>query len=160
MMRLHTDLPRSDRGVLWLAVGLATLGVSVAGVIGYLFHRAQLADERTERQRIAICSILANIPGDVPKPIADARTVFARPGHIGDCQPIRHPQVTAAPTPRPSPAPTQTVIVITPSSSSAHHSHAPRQQPSHTPAPSPSHSPTPRPSPSPSCDLLHPLRCV
>lgn len=138
----------------------------------YLLHRASetrnLAHTlavQSERQRAAICAILANTPGRVPVEIQHARAVFAPVGHPRACRPL--PGATPKPTPvrvyingkpatilvnPPAPAPTQ-----------ARPSPSRTASPRPTPTPSRTPHPKPKPSPSPTClraPLLHRHICI
>lgn len=132
--------------VLWLVAG----GFFIVALIfaNYLTGRQHIADGRqhnadvrNERQRKAICAILATIPGRIPPEIADARRAFARPGHPDDCRPVVHPTPTRTPLPQPTvitvPPPQGTVIIVRPA-------------PPTTPTPAQPRTPSPRPKPTPS----------
>lgn len=144
---------------LWLLA--ACLLVITAAFGTYLTDRQREANRQHERERAAICAILANIPGHVPYAIERARRVFAR--RAGECQPItRHsprPQASAHPQVE---RPAATVIV----QPSRQPTPSPTPTRTRTPRPKPSHTPTPRPSPSPSptCslnELIHdPAHCL
>ena len=139
---------------LWLSSAVLLIVIVLFGT--YLRERQEMADARAEKQRQAICAILANIPGHIPPEIAHARHVFARPGHDGDCQPIPKPKVT--PLPSPTPQPTRTVVLVVPQASAG--ATSPRPAPSRSPSTKPAPKPTPTPSPSPTCSLQHPLKCL
>lgn len=130
---------------------------------GFLTHRQQLADRRAERQRSAICAILASIPTRHPSPaIDDARRVFARHGHPDDCKarpmpspkpsPQRPPRIVVRPTLIPQPPAPGPVVTVT-ASPRPHQTPSPTRSPTHRPTHSPS------PSPSPTCTLPKPLPC-
>lgn len=128
----------------WPVTLLAVTFLLVAGIFGnYLISRQQVADDRAEKQRRAICAILANIPGHIPAEIAAARLVFARPGHPADCRVVAHSTVKRTPQPTVTVVPSsrETVIIIRPGRTST-------PKPPPTPAPTPT-SPTPTPSPTP-----------
>jgi hypothetical protein len=146
---------------LWIFAGTVLAGAVLFA--GYLTNRANLADRRNEKQRAAICAILQDIPGQVPVEIRHARRVFARPGHPGDCAPIRgavpkpqkvrvvingHPAtiIVNPPQPSPSPSPSRRPVGtahrnLNRSPHTAHHRHKHRHG-HRTPHPSPSPSPT------------------
>lgn len=135
---------------LWAFASAVLIGAVIFA--GYLTNRANLADQRNERQRAAICAILANIPGQVPTEIQHARVVFAnRPG---DCNPIK------GATPKPEPIHVTIngkpgVIVVNPPRQTTVTERTPSPRPSPSPQPSPSPRPTHSSSPSPSpCPLV------
>lgn len=146
---------------LWLIAGTVLLETLIFA--GYLLHRQDAANIRTEKQRQAICAILANIPGRVPTEIERARVVFAPAGHPTACAPL--PGATPSPTPvrvyiNGKPA---TIIVNPPppqhsqSRPTATRTASPRPTGTPTPSPSPSRTPSPTPSPSPSHCIAIPL---
>jgi hypothetical protein len=118
---------------------------------------------QAERQRQAICDMLASTPSNVPPNIARDRDIFARPSHPDECRP--RPGVTPKPQPvrvtiNGHPA---TIVVNPPaqpapaaSSPSPSRTASPRPQPRPTRSPTarPAPSPTPTPSPSPTCLIL------
>jgi hypothetical protein len=125
---------------------------------------ARTLDKQTQRQRQAICAILANIPGQVPPEIINARRVFARPGHPDDCQPLPHSSPSPSPTPRPTPAPTMTrTVFVVPAQGGASATPPTGAPPaSRTASPRPTPTRTASPSPSPTrCRLIRRLlhRC-
>ena len=132
----------------------------------YLLHRASETRNlaralavQSERQRAAICAILANIPGKAPPEITHARAVFAPPEDPAACRPVPG----ATPTPSPvrvfingKPA---TIIVNPPAPSSP----SPSRTASPQPGPRPSRTPHPKPKPSPTClaaPLVHRHICI
>src|SRR5436305_10629279 len=97
----------------WPVAVLAVTFLAVVVLFGtYLTARQHTAEARAEKQRRAICAILANIPGHLPPEIMRARIVFARPGHPHDCEAVTRPPVKRTPTPTPRPAPTPTATVV------------------------------------------------
>jgi hypothetical protein len=151
------DLIRRYWLVDLLAVIVAVLAVTF---VVYLDGRQHVADQRAEKQRQAICAILANIPGHIPPEIAHARIVFARPGHPADCSPAAAHRTTRTPTPAPrtvAPGPQVTVIVVpAPATTGSSPSRAASPRP--TPRPSPTSSPAShRPTPAPTCLRVGPL---
>ena len=135
----------------------------------YLLHRASetrnLAHTlavQTERQREAICAILANIPGHVPTEIQHARTVFAPAGHPDGCEPL------PGATPKPSPVRVfidgkPATIIVNPPAPRPASSPTPSRTASPRPSPKPSRTPHPKPSPSPTClaaPLVHRHICI
>jgi hypothetical protein len=141
--------------VSWPAVTVAVALLLVVALSGrYLAARQRVADGRAEKQRRAICAILANIPGEVPAEIRTARRAFARDGHPGDCEPIRRSHGKPRPTPTvtatvaPRPGPTRTVTPAPVPAVTVTRTATPR------PTATPSTRPTPTPTPSRTCVLF------
>lgn len=153
---MRSDVQAVAWRAYWPVALLAVTFLLVVSLFGtYLTARQHVADERAARQRAAICAILANIPGHIPREIAAARTVFARAGHPADCMPVVHPRPKASPAPTVtlSPAPQPTVIVVRPAPAAA--STTPKPQPSRpTPTRTPTRRPTASPSPTRTCSLI------
>lgn len=147
---MRSEVQRVAWRAYWPVTLLAVTFLLVAGIFGtYLNGRQQVANDRAEKQRKVICAILANIPGRIPTEIAEARKVFARPGHPNDCRvvaakgkPTPQPTVTVSPSPRPT-----VVVVVRPSPQPAVTVTA---TPRPRPTPTGTVSPTPYPSPTPS----------
>lgn len=135
-----------DRGVTmwrayWPVAVLAVTFLTVVVLFGtYLTARQHTAEARAEKQRRAICAILATIPGRIPPEIMRARIAFARPGRPRDCEAVTRPTAKHTPTPRPTPTPTATVVIT---------SSLPRPAVTVTEKPRPTATRSPRPSPSP-----------
>lgn len=138
--------------VYGLAFGLVVVSAGMTALAVHVLSRQHAADRLNEQRRQAVCAILANIPGRVPREISDARRTFARPGHPGDCQPIR--QVKAKPTPTPHAAGPALVVPSGGGASRPPTAPRPSTHPTHTAKPT--QTPTPSPSatmasPSPTC---------
>jgi outer membrane biosynthesis protein TonB len=114
---------------------------------------------QAERQRQAICDMLASTPSNVPPNIARDRDIFARPSHPDECRP--RPGVVPKPQPvhvtiNGHPA----TIIVNPPAQPAPQvkqvkpSPRPQPRPTRSPTPRPTPRPTPTPSPSPTCLIL------
>ena len=147
---IRAELAQIRHVVYSVLAALIAVSVGMSVLALHVLRQQDVANQRAERQRAAICAILQNIPGHIPPEIAHARTVFARPGHPTDCQPVVHPTVRAAPSPTRAPQPTPRVtVVLIPPTSSQRPSPSPTVSRRPTARPTPSRSPTAKPSPSP-----------
>lgn len=97
--------------VLLLAGAVGALGLYLNGRRIALDHRQAVADQRDERQRLAICGILEQFPPGRNAQLDNARRVFACTATISFVAPTPHRTPTPRPTRTVTVTPTPQVIV-------------------------------------------------
>lgn len=147
----HPSIERASISFLTWSLLIAVLFLGVGEIYGgmYLRHRQETADQRAERQRVALCNILDQFPPGANPQLDNARTVFActfaeRAPSPAPTLPPRH---TPAPKrhPRPRVTVTEPPRVIT------------RTGPTRlvvTPGPTVTVTKHPKPHPAPTCSSL------